>query len=289
MTSGFGFVRQQRQSVGGVDIAVEHRGGSGDVPHLLLAHATGFCKEVWRPVIAEIDAREPAGSITTFDQRAHGDSDTPPHPFRWNDLAQDALAVVADVEGPIVGIGHSSGAALLALAEQAQPGRFAGLVLIEPIIFPPPHHRFDDSPLAAATLRRRYRFRNRADARSNYEGKGPFARWRSDALDAYLEGGLRRDGDGFVLKCDPADEAEFYRTGATHHAWEGLPDLSPPLVLLAGADSDTHPTAFLDALAARMPNPEVVVVDGATHFLPMERPDIVAEVALRLSGATTRS
>jgi pimeloyl-ACP methyl ester carboxylesterase len=254
----------------------------------LLAHATGFCKEVWRPVIAEIDAKSPVGSITSFDQRAHGDSEAPPHPFSWDDLAQDALAVVSDVDGPIIGVGHSSGAALLALAEQAQPGRFAGLILIEPIIFPPPHRRFDESPLASATLRRRYRFRTPADARLNYEGKGPFARWRPEALDAYLEGGLRREGDVFVLKCDPADEAEFYKTGATHRAWEGLGELKPPIALLAGADSDTHPQTFLDALAEQMPDPDVVVVEGATHFLPMERPDVVADAVVGMVEAMTR-
>lgn len=233
-------------------------------------------------MVAEIDARRSVGSVTGFDQRAHGDSDTPPRPFSWDDLAADALAVAADLDGPIVGVGHSSGAALLVLAEQADPGRFAGLVLIEPIIFPPPHRRFEDSPLAAATLRRRYRFGTREDARLNYEGKGPFALWRTDALDAYLAGGLRPEDGYFVLKCDPADEAEFYRTGAMHRAWEGLPDLAPPIILLAGADSDTHPEAFLEALASRLRDPEVEVVPGATHFLPMERPDAVADAVVRL-------
>jgi pimeloyl-ACP methyl ester carboxylesterase len=274
-----------RSSVGGIRIASERRSTAGDPTHLLLSHATGFCKEIWRPVVAEIDARRSVGSITSFDQRAHGDSGAPPRPFSWDDLASDALAVVADLDGPIVGVGHSSGAALLVLAEQAHPGRFAGLVLIEPIIFPPPHRRFEDSPLAAATLRRRYRFRTREDARLNYEGKGPFALWRTDALDAYLAGGLRQEGDGFVLKCDPADEAEFYRTGAMHRAWEGLPEVSPPIILLAGADSDTHPEPFLEALASRMGDPEVEVVPGATHFLPMERPDVVADTVVRLLEA----
>lgn len=267
--------RHYRTSSGGIQVAVERWPATGPGPHLLLAHATGFCQEVWGPFVAELDRLGPRGAVTTFDQRAHGASERSEHPFDWQHLADDALAAIADVDGPIVGVGHSSGGALLVLAEQAQPRRFSGLVLIEPIVFPPPHGRHEDSPLAAGTLRRRSRFASVAEARSNFEGKGPFARWRPDVLDAYLHGGLEPVDRGVELACDPRDEAEFYRTGATHQAWNHLPHL-PPTVLMAGADSTTHPPSFVEALAAQMPEPKVVIVPDATHFLPMERPDLVA-------------
>lgn len=272
----------RRLAEDGIEVAMERRPATGPGPHILLAHATGFCKEVWLPVVAELDELGSVGSITTFDQRAHGASDAPDHPFEWEDLGRDALAVVSDLEGPLVGVGHSSGGALLVLAEMAQPGRFAALVLIEPIIFPPPHRRDDDSPLALATSRRRSRFRSIEEARANYVGKGAFARWRRDALDAYLSGGLRREGEEYILACDPRDEAEFYRSGSTHRAWNYLPELPAETVLMAGADSTTHPGPVLQALADRMIDPVVEVVPDATHFLPMELPDVVAATVFRV-------
>jgi pimeloyl-ACP methyl ester carboxylesterase len=48
-------------------------------------------------------------------------------------------------------------------------------------------------------------------------------------------------------------------------------------MLMAGSDSNSHPASFLGLLQERFQDVTVRVVDGATHFVAMERPDLVAD------------
>ena len=125
-------------------IEVERRSGV-DGPALAFAHAAGFCRGTWAPVIEDLHYD---GSTVAWDHRAHGGSAVPSLPIDWWDTARDTLAVLADSRPPIVGVGHSLGAASLLMAEILSPGTFAAIVAIEPIVFPPPYGPNDDHPLA---------------------------------------------------------------------------------------------------------------------------------------------
>ncbi len=253
----------------------------GRSPAIPLVHATGFCKETWEPFAGELAARGVDRELVAFDQRGHGDSSAPDPPFDWWHIGADVLAVAGP--GPLpLGVGHSSGAAGLVLAELAAPGTFAALLLIEPIVFPPPFGRRESATLAAGALRRRASFPSAAAALENFNGRGPFAQWRPDALEAYVRGGLRREGDEWRLKCRPEVEAEFYRMATAHGAWDRLGELRPRVVVVGGEHSSSHPRWFLEDQAARIPGARVVIVAGASHFVPMERPDAVADLAAEL-------
>ena len=172
----------------------------GPEPGMLLVHATGFCKELWRPVVTELRSLGVANRVVAVDQRGHGDSPPPPRPVDWWDLGRDALAVMAGDGGAFgLGVGHSSGGAALAMAEVLAPGTFAALVLIEPVIFPPPFRRDPGSEMAEAARRRKRGFASPAEARANYLGRGPFARWTETAVDLYVAHGMRAEGDSWVL------------------------------------------------------------------------------------------
>lgn len=257
----------------GLRIACERFDGARP-PAVLAIHATGFCKELWRPVVAVLDGAHP---VLAIDQRGHGDSDTAPPPQRWSALGRDAASAAAFAGSPLIGVGHSSGGAALCLAELEAPGTFAALVLIEPIVFPRPFARVEESPLAVMAMRRRARFDSRAAARDNFAGKGPFARWTDEVLDLYVAHALRADDAGVVLKCAPEVEADFYREGTNHGAWDRLAEIACPVLVLAGEDSDTHPAEFVAELTGRFPRATSLVVPGTTHFLPMERPEVVAD------------
>lgn len=257
----------------GVHLAAERFGGSG--PGILLVHATGFCKELWEPVV------EPALSghdVLAVDQRGHGGSGPIEEPFDWWDLGRDVLdAVAAAGWRRPVGAGHSSGAAALVLAELLRPGTFAGLVLVEPIVFPgPPYFRAEENPMSARALRRRAAFPSPDAAFESFVGRGPFARWDDRVLRRYVEHGFVPDGDGGItLACPPDQEAEFYRGATEHGAWSRLGEIGCPVVVAGGADSDSHPRPFLEEQASRFVDAVVTVLPGTTHFAPMEQPEAV--------------
>lgn len=258
----------------------------GGKPTLAMLHATGFCKETWAPLIDELRVRGVDNEIVVWDQRAHGDSGPMGAMADWWDLGRDALAVVDSIESPIVGIGHSSGGAALVMAELLRPGSFESLVLVEPVIFPPPHGRDEDSPLASGAMHRRASFASRAEARQNYIGKGAFANWEERAVDAFVDGCFADDGDGISLKCRPEDEAEFYRAGSAHGVWDRLGEVGVDTLIVSG----NQDSGLFDGLAARQAaqflQASVAIVPGSGHFVPMEQPAALAALVADCLAST---
>lgn len=258
-----------------VTIAYEIAGGAAP-PSIVAVHATGMCKEPWRPVLAAVDA--PA---VMFDQRGHGASTVGPPPFNWWDGAGDALAVIDEVglERPFVGVGHSSGAAVLAMAEIERPGTFSSLVLIEPIVFPGPYERAEEAPLAVGAMRRRDEFASVEEFFDWFRGRGPFADWVDEALLAYAEHGtVAVDGGGRRLACRPEVEAEYYRSATAHAAWDRLGEIGCPVTVVAGEASDTHGADFAQQQTDQFTTATLIIVPDATHFVPMEQPHAVATI-----------
>jgi pimeloyl-ACP methyl ester carboxylesterase len=170
------------------------------------------------------------------------------------------------------------------MAELLRPGTFASLALLEPIIFPFPPTRVEDFPMTQAALRRRRSFPSPEAAAESLRGRGAFAGWTEQALTIYTTYALRPEGEGWGLKCAPEIEAEFYRGAAAHGAWARLQEIACPVLLVAGADSDSHPAPFLKEIRERFREARVEVVPGAGHFLPMERPEAVAALLAPLLG-----
>ncbi|HSM02917.1 MAG TPA: alpha/beta hydrolase [Acidimicrobiia bacterium] len=258
----------------GLPLAVDVRPGDGTSS--LFVHATGFCKETWLPVLDHL----PDVPAISIDQRGHGASGRSSMPFDWWDLGADVETILEEMQpySP-VGVGHSSGGAALAMAEIERPGSFSALILIEPIIHPPPFAREEDGRLALQALRRRTSFDSAESAFASFHGRGPFARWVEEALRAYVEHGTIADEEGGRrLACPPEVEAEFYRAAYAHGAWARLDGIGCPVVVVVGEDSDTHTAEFTTSLTERFADARSVTIEGATHFVPMEKPEEVAAI-----------
>lgn len=96
-------------------------------------------------------------------------------------------------------------------------------------------------------------------------------RWSSDRFDA-------RPVAPILRACDPDSYHACYRVfcEADAELWPELPRIAAPTVAIAGADDSGSTPAMSEALAARIPGARCVVVPGARHLLPLERPDQVA-------------
>lgn len=263
---------------GGPAIAVHDLGGQG--ADVFLAHAAGFHGRAWEPVARRLGDRF---HFVAYDVRGHGDSvvdGDPDEGWDWQTLACDALSVVDGIglHRPL-GLGHSSGATALLLAEAARPGTFAALYCIEPIGPPTDdaHPPMPDHPLVAQARRRRVVFGSRREAEENYAAKPPLADLSPEGLHAYVEHGFADEDDGTVrLKCRPEHEARMYEYGFAHDVRRRLAGVACPVVLARGDASVAVPEGVLEEWAARLPDGRVEVLEGVGHLAPLEDPDVVA-------------
>ncbi len=246
-----------------------------------MAHATGFCAEIWRPIAERL---ADSFDCWALDFRGHGRSGVPASgSFDWDGTADDVFSVIgearrsAGVSGPWFGVGHSMGGAALLLAEQRVPGTFRGQWAFEPVVFPPGTFAEGDSnPLAESAARRRAGFESRDAARANYSSKPPMNSFDPDALEAYLDGGLIEADDGTVrLACEPQNESSVYQMASQHGAFEHLGEVQCPVVIARGVIAP-GPGAFADQIAERLPHGRLEVHETLDHFGPMVDPGTIA-------------
>jgi len=258
----------------GVSLAVFDLKAGDAGRSVALAHATGFCGPVWAPVAASLPAS--VGRAVAWDFRGHGRSERPGVPLSWWDCERDVRAVLAntDLDGPI-GVGHSMGGVALIMAELTRPGSFSGLVLVEPIVGSQPVRRADH-PMAVQARRRRRRFEAPGAVHAAYAARPPFSTWEPAALEAYLAGGLVDDGEDCTLACDPEIEAEVFTGAPAHGTLARLGELDLPVHIVVGSAEDTYPVAWAEHLTGLIAGARLTVVEGGNHFLPMERPELVA-------------
>ncbi len=247
---------------------------------IAFAHATGFCGGVWRPVVNEAKSRF---NTLTWDFPNHGSGPAIPSPVDWWAFGEWARDQVAGLSGPVIGVGHSMGGAALVMAEILAPKTFAAFVLIEPMLLPPPYQRAENN-LSRGVRKRRRVFESRLAARENFASKAPFLNWHPDALDAYVDCGLVETDEGVELTCRPEQEADIYEGSTAHGAFDRVSEVDVPTLILAGSETDVYPEAHLRAMIERFPSAGLEILAGENHFLPMERPDLVARRIERMAN-----
>ncbi|MET0146908.1 MAG: alpha/beta hydrolase [Ilumatobacteraceae bacterium] len=269
------------RSADGTPVALHELAGTAgpDHPVVLVAHATGFHGRAYGPV-----ARHLAPRFHTFgvDFRGHGDTPSAVTDVDWERYGDDALAA-ADVltaqpgaRAGLVGFGHSMGGAALLMAARRSPELFRLLVLFEPIVFDEEVSRDGvGDMLADGARRRRPAFASVDAAIANYASKPPMATFDPEALEAYVRDGVRPDGDGVRLKCEPAYEAATFERGRSHRTWDHLGEIQVPVVIAAGRIDDP-PSRIASSIAERLPRGRLVLDSSLDHFGPFTDPATMA-------------
>lgn len=263
---------------------------------LHFAHATGFNGETYRSLLAPL-----AGSFHIFasDARGHGFSALRADPARdanWTTYRDDLVSMLDTLGGPpIVLAGHSMGATTSLMAAAKRPARVAGVVLIEPVMVPwqawlishlPKSFGFHKGQnLADRAALRRDRFPSYDAVLAAYRGRGAFKSWPEEMLADYLKGGLKIDpASGEArLACAPAWEAATFRAAAYNVARLAR-KISCPLTVIYGTINSTCRDGGAEELSRGHPGTRIVKVDGASHFLPMENPELVREEIARFAN-----
>lgn len=252
--------------------------GSGPTFHF--AHANGFNAQTYSQLLAPLGGRF---SVLASDARGHGLTDLPTVPGSakgWDLLARDLAETLEQLPaGPIVLAGHSLGGITSMMVAAARPDRVRGLILVEPVLVPEKYPG-PGPALAVMTRKRRDRFASLEDALNSYRGRGAFASWPEGVLRDYLEGGLLPADDGVRLACSPAWEAEIYADNPVGAA-QLASKVNCPITVLYGDTNSTAPDSEVKFIAQHA-TARIVKIPGASHFLPMEKPEVVREEIARM-------
>jgi pimeloyl-ACP methyl ester carboxylesterase len=220
-------------------------GGEGQP--ILCIHATGFLAALWHPVAVTLAAR--------------------------------ARVLGLDL-GPALLVGHSVGGAAAALCAARYPHLVRGLVLVDPVILPEATYKHaetaEDSDLYRGAGRRRQAWPSREAMRQSLGRKLPFARWRPEIFDLYVQHAVRSTSDGQVtLKCSPETEGAIYRETLRFNLWPEIVRARVPTLVLRGLSEHGLPSTTTRNLAHLLPTAEDWPVESASHLIPMEEPEEV--------------
>lgn len=258
----------------------------GDGPPILFLHATGFLGRIYGPILRELRR---AGHVYSYDQRGHGESELPRRPIDgWHTTAVDLEGFI-DAMGwrGVRGIGHSAGATAIGAVGGRRPELIARAVLVEPVILDlttPPVRR--PTELRERTLKRKRVFDSAAAMYENFRTKPPCDTWREEILRDYCEFGSFETHHGErALRCSPEIEARVYETSRDFDGLGMMLRCPAPMLVLFGEKSDAPGVLLADRVAREAPRAHVEIIPETTHFLPMERPELVARKALEFFAA----
>jgi pimeloyl-ACP methyl ester carboxylesterase len=258
---------------------------------VVFLHATGFNAMTYRSILAPLS---PGLRVLAVDQRGHGASSLPTEPLKlrsWKPYRDDLIALLNALAGPPpVLAGHSMGATVALLAGAARPAAVSGLVLFEPVVMsrwrmigahmPGGVKALRQSPLALGAAKRRAVFDSVEEAFAAYKGRGAFKTWSDIMVADYVAGAFKERSDGKVeLACAPEMEAAIFASHA-HNPWAAAARVRAPIHIFRADHGSTCHVGAGEGFFGGNRRARLLTVAGSSHFLPMERPDIVRDALL---------
>ena len=263
--------------------------GEPKAPVLNLMPANGFPPQTYLPMLRGLTGFR---AISLPPRALWGDQIPPSSDRSWRDAADDLLRALDRYDlRDIVAVGHSLGGVISMLALIKAPARFRALVMLDPVLLPQATldmlaqardaGRIDEMPLVQGARRRRQFFDSREDAYSRFRQKPIFADWPAEALNLYVEHGLRpRESDaGFELCWRPDWEAYYFAT-VYNDIWHDLPKLKmlAPTLIIRAEHSNTFPATSYAQARSLLPGAAFHEMGGQGHLFPQAAPQETARV-----------
>lgn len=227
-----------------------HKSGNGEQTILLL-HGGMSCSEDLLGALGEPLAS--TYSLVAFDRIGHGYTADNAEPFHYESMADEVVAVIELIGGPVHLLGWSDGGIAALLASRRRPDLVRRQVLIGT------NFHYDGIILDGVD-----------------EGE--------EAVGGMAEAYARRSPDGadhFPVVLD-----KFLRMAETEPTLDvdDLAGIGTPTLVLAG-DDDMVRLDHTVALYEGLPQGQLAIVPGASHSVPMEKPELVSRLVLDFLAA----
>lgn len=260
----------------GVELAVTVAGPT-DGPVVVLSHCWTGSRAIWGPVAERLI--EAGHRVVLYDQRGHGDSTHGDEPPTIAMLGDDLRSVLEAVDAhDAVLVGHSMGGMSVQSYAAEHPVDFKERVRAVVLV-----------ATAAQTLGRSLPplvvERLIGDRYPAWAGRGAVGR-------SLVRGSIGRGPqrahveltlDGWARTSGYA-RAGFLTAMSGMNLRTALRDTGVPATVLVGTRDRLTPVALGRRLAAGIPESELVVLPGAGHMLPLERPD---DIVRAITGGTS--
>ena len=281
-----GYPTDEWTRYGGLRIHVRNWGGQGQ-PVALLHGLASTCR-IW-DFVAPILAHDFA--VIALDQRGHGDSGKPEDGYDFASVGRDVSALLAGrgIERPIL-VGHSWGADVALELAVAQPGLLRGIVFVDGGTIDA-SARYDTlenaleqmaPPDFSGVTPRQFMERVRAGGQwaTLIEQHGAPA---EEIILANFE--TREDGT-LRAKLARDNHLRIIRALWEHHPRDLYPQVSCPVLMLPARQRE-NPDAYERTLARSesiaaaerlLPRSKTVWLEDSIHDVPVQRPELVAEI-----------
>ncbi len=282
-------LEQKYESVNGVRMAyVERTGSDENAPTGLFVHGLGCHARDWDATLRRLDSTQ---SVICVDFRGHGQSEKK-GPYSWSQLGSDLCALIYSLNlESIIGIGHCLGAHPLLQAAAVLNKRFKALLLFEPAVFAPRAYaaagqfKMFDSPEEHPYAKRKADWDSPRQWFDTIKNRSPFDLWSEEVLWDHCQHGLgQTEQGGYELRCPPLVEAETSLECASTDIHPMLSSVDVPVKVFRGksARGIRHPLDTIHSLT--WPQLAHSFSDGVdiqhaelSHYIPMERPELIAE------------
>lgn len=268
--------REKRVNLGNIELAYLDWGGEGP-PVLALHGSFSRARDFWRLAGALV----PEFSFLAADLRGWGHSDRPPKGYSSEDYRDDILGFLDALGlGPVHLIGFSLGGRVAARVAAARPRAVRSLVLLD--IGPEP----GGVPGAEAWLDRLARpFDSVTQAREAVASV--FGRAGS-SVDYFTES-LAETPEGWVFLWPPRPALEAEAVAPGRAWWDEWASLEMPVLLIRGEKSWALSREVAERMVGTNPGLEYHEVEGASHAVHHDAPDLVNRTVLdflRRAGAS---
>jgi 3-oxoadipate enol-lactonase len=243
--------------INGVELYYETHGDNG--PPVLLIHGLGSSARDWEPQVAAL-ARQ--FRVITFDVRGHGRSEKPRQRYSVKLFAEDTAALIRALNvGPAHVIGISMGGMIAFQLAVDAPELVRSLVIVN-----------SGPAMPIKTLSQRLMIWTRI-AIVRFQGMRKMGEVLADRLLPKPEhAAVRAQFIDRWAENDPVAYLSALKGLVNWTVMDALPRIERPVLVLTG-DQDYTPVALKQAYTAMMKHAELVVIDDARHFAPIERPE----------------